>query len=385
MSEPSKRLCDSPLSTLHSPLPFRLGHRRWLDGLRGVAIAAVLAFHFGLLPGGSIGVDLFFVLSGFLITCLLLEEHQQTGGVHLGRFYMRRGLRLLPAFGVLLAVCVTTSLLWNEEGGLREVAVAGLYLANWPGLHQTSLPRLGHCWSLAVEEQFYLVWPIVLAFVLRSRLTRRQVVGLVIAGIVASAVWRATLYRLAPAELKTATVMRLYMGSDSRADSLLAGCLTAMLVSWGFVAAPVRNRWRLGSAALAATIVVGYLAWNRCLDHSQYYNGLFTGVAALVGLTLIHMLLAPSAVGLAILESSPLVATGKLSYALYLYHMPIIFWLKPAGLGWSHPGPTLLVAALTFAAAGASYFLIERPCLRLKSRFQHRPSTPRQEPLSRAA
>src|SRR5439155_18097163 len=120
-----------------------------LDGLRGVAILLVLAFHFGLMAGGSIGVDSFFVLSGFLITSLLVEEWQQRGSISLKHFYLRRALRLLPAFGALLLICLLSSLLLpsaDAERRRREVLVAACYVANWPTLHGTPMPILGHTW-----------------------------------------------------------------------------------------------------------------------------------------------------------------------------------------------------------------------------------------------
>lgn len=350
---------------------FRLGYRRWLDGLRGVAVVAVLAFHFSLLPGGSLGVDIFFVLSGFLITVLLLTEWRGSGSIKLGNFYARRALRLLPAFFVLLALCGIGTAFLGDVGSLWEILVAACYVANWPSLHHTQLPRLGHTWTLSIEEQFYLVWPVLLILLLRSGLSRKKMAMVVCVGIIASASLRIVLYRLYPVAgpEKSANVMRLYMGSDTRADALLVGCLAAMLVTWKLVAFErMRRGLRVGAAAGA--VVLGYLLWNRTLDHSQYYNGLFTVAAALVAVIIVHMLQAPSRAEAALLEFAPLVVLGKLSYGLYLYHIPIIAWMKPSGLGWRHPWPTLQVAAASLAAACVSYVLIERPFLALKRRFE---------------
>src|SRR6266700_848849 len=150
---------------------FHLGYRRWLDGLRGLAILMVLAFHLGFVPGGFLGVDVFFVLSGFLITTLLAEEWQARGSISLKHFYLRRALRLLPALAVLLTVCALAKLLtrpWSETVafGKEIVGVAG-YLANWPSLHGVPMRTLGYTWSLSVEEQFYLLWPILFLGMLR--------------------------------------------------------------------------------------------------------------------------------------------------------------------------------------------------------------------------
>src|SRR5207237_8346905 len=133
---------------------FHLGYRRWLDGLRGVAILLVLAFHFGFLPGGSLGVDVFFVLSGFLITTLLAEEWQRRGSISLKHFYLRRALRLLPAFVSLLVVwCLATVLLRSAAEAVarrQELLVAACYVAAWPALHMVGLPVLVPTGSVSV-------------------------------------------------------------------------------------------------------------------------------------------------------------------------------------------------------------------------------------------
>jgi peptidoglycan/LPS O-acetylase OafA/YrhL len=361
--------------SLETAAGFHLGYRRWLDGLRGVAILLVLAFHLGLLPGGSVGVDVFFVLSGFLITTLLAEEWQGIGSISLKQFYFRRALRLLPAFSTLLLLCFLSSVLLTSAPAAaerrREVLIAGCYVANWPNLHRSGMALLGHTWSLSVEEQFYLLWPVLLYGMLRLRMSRPVILSLVCTGIVVSAGLRLALYRLhaGSAPDKAATVMRLYMGLDTRADTLLVGCLMGLLAAWDLLPRSQRVVFWTGVASVASTCLLGFLAWNRCLDHSQYYNGLFTLVALMVAGVITRMLLAPSVLGSLLLESAPLVGTGRISYGLYLYHVPIIHWLRTVNprWGWSQ---TLLAAALTFVAALLSSFVIERPCLRLKHRLR---------------
>jgi peptidoglycan/LPS O-acetylase OafA/YrhL len=367
----------------------QLGHRRWLDGLRGVAILLVLAFHLGLVPGGSLGVDVFFVLSGFLITTLLVEEWQRRGSISLKNFYLRRVLRLWPAFFTLLGICGLGALAQpsGKEAAehRREILVAACYVTNWPSLHQTSMPILGHTWSLSVEEQFYIAWPLALWLMLRLNLSRRRIILLVCMGILASALLRLTLYRLSHAlgQDKAATVMRLYMGTDTRADALLAGCLVGLLFCGNLLPRSPGFLFWSGAASLVATAGLAFLAWRRCLDHSQYYHGLFTAVALMVGTLIARLLTGPSRLAAFALESVPLVAVGRISYGLYLYHVPIIHWLRPPELGWHYPAATLLAAFLTFATAGLSYFCIERPCLQLKGRF--RQSAPAKAPWVRRA
>jgi peptidoglycan/LPS O-acetylase OafA/YrhL len=363
---------------------FHLGYRRWLDGLRGVAILMVLAYHLGVLPGGSLGVDVFFVLSGFLITTLLAEEWQRRGSISLGHFYLRRALRLLPAFVTLLLLYgLSTWLLRSpaeSEASRWEILVAGCYLANWPSLHGISMNGLGHTWSLSIEEQFYLLWPALLAILLARGVSRRRILWLVGAGIVGCIALRITLYhvhRAAGMDKATSTV-RLYMGLDTRADSLLVGCLVGLLAAWDLLPRTRRFvRWT-GLAALASILVLAYLARYSAETQTIYYHGLFTLVAGMVAVVLVRLLAAPSRIGGLVLQSALLVGVGRISYGLYLYHVLVIYWLRPTGLGWDHPRTMAAALGLSFGAAIVSYFGIERPCLRLKDRLGHRAVMPPQ-------
>jgi len=161
-----------------SSQPFRLGYRPALDGIRGAAVLAVMLFHFGAPfdQGGFLGVDAFFVLSGFLITALLIEEWSRTGGIAFRRFYTRRALRLLPAlFAMLLLVTVVVALIAPrdvQEATWRGTVVTLLYAANWQKVFSSqSVGLLGHTWSLSIEEQFYVLWPPLLLLLLRHRLS----------------------------------------------------------------------------------------------------------------------------------------------------------------------------------------------------------------------
>jgi peptidoglycan/LPS O-acetylase OafA/YrhL len=353
---------------------FHLGYRRWLDGLRGVAILLVLAFHFRLIPGGWLGVDIFFVLSGFLITTLLAEEWQRRGSISLKHFYLRRALRLLPAFLTLLMCYLLISLLFPPAAGmgarLREVLVAACYVANWPGLHQTNMPVLGHTWSLSVEEQFYLLWPLLFFLMLRLGLSRRRILTLVGAGIIVSAALRIVLYRMYPVmgPEKAANIMRLYMGLDTRADALLVGCLTGLLATWGMLPRSRRFLFWGSLTTLGAALLLGYLALTRSMEHSQFYHGLFTAVAFMAACNIARLLAGPLPLVSPALECRPLIGIGRISYGLYLFHIPVLA-LLPLDLAY----PVFLFMALvgTFACAGLCYFLIERPCLRLKSRLEN--------------
>jgi len=370
------------------PLPFRLGYRPWLDGLRGVAILLVLVYHLGLLPGGFLGVDVFFVLSGFLITSLLVEEWQRRGTISFRHFYLRRALRLLPAyFTFLLACCLYTQLFRPAEAAVfrREMVVAACYASNLPGLNRPGLSTLGHTWSLSLEEQFYLLWPLLLYGLLRLNLGRRATLLLVCAGILASAGLRGALFGLyrAPGLDGLPLLVRLYSCLDTRADSLLAGCLVALLAAWDLLPRSRRARLVTGAAALASAAMLGWSIFViKHAGHPQLYFGYFTAVALMVGIVLVGLLSFRARLASLVLESRPLVFVGRLSYGLYLVHMPIILWIGPMRLGWKHPTATLQAAGLSFVAALLLHYAVERPFLRLKDRLRApAPVAPPAEPI----
>jgi peptidoglycan/LPS O-acetylase OafA/YrhL len=222
----------------------RLGYRPALDGLRAVAIGLVILHHTAALlvpawqrrfvPGGFLGVDVFLVLSGFLITTLLLERRDREHRPLL-TFYARRGLRLLPAVLLLLMANLAYSVIYGHVGdAARSFVVVLTYLTNWAELAGISFsPYLTHLWSLAVEEQFYLLWPLVLFSLLRIWRSRRRVAYVLVALVVLTAAWRAALYGMGDPWL------RIYIRTDARADALAIGALLAVLPRERFSAASV--------------------------------------------------------------------------------------------------------------------------------------------------
>jgi peptidoglycan/LPS O-acetylase OafA/YrhL len=366
----------SPAAGVGAASEFRLGHLRWLDGVRGIAILMVLAYHFGLLKGGFLGVDVFFVLSGFLITALLAEEWGRRGAVSLGRFYARRALRLVPAMVVLLLASYVYTRVARPPYELpavrKAIAIVACQLSNWQAFHVVPLPALGHTWSLSLEEQFYLAWPTALCLILRSGLGRRRVVVLTALGVATCACYRALLfgwYRSAGG-LRDLDWHRLYGGLDTRADALLSGCLLGLLVSWGMLPRSPRFRAWAGVASLASLGLLGGLAASTRFADPRYYLGGFTAVALMNAAILARLLTGPVRYLSPLLECGPLVWTGRVSYGLYLYHIPAMRWLRQAGLGWGYAAETALIAATTFAVAALSYYCLERPCLRLKRRVR---------------
>jgi peptidoglycan/LPS O-acetylase OafA/YrhL len=337
---------------------FRLGYRPALDGLRAIAALMVMSFHFHVpgCPGGFLGVDVFFVLSGFLITSLLLEEWRARRSISLPRFYARRALRLLPALVLLLVIC-------GPFVGIAWVIASLGYVANWLLAFQIfHVGPMSHVWSLSVEEQFYLVWPFFLLTLLRSGLARWAVLA-VTAGL---GVGSAALKIVSWSEQNS--WYRLYHGSDARTDALLVGCAIAMLLAWDWLPRQTWFNRMIQVAAVTGILTLIALSATAHIDSRFLYReGGLTLVALSAGaiiLCLVSYPIRPLAVAL---EWPLLVAAGRISYGLYLWHYPIS-WI-PSPFGADLPGQILtlgLRTALSFAAAIASYKLVERPVLRLK-------------------
>ena len=350
---------------------FTLGYRKSLDGARGLAILYVLLSHVQNLPfqGGFIGVDLFFVLSGFLITTLLLEEHRATGDLRLRSFYARRALRLLPALLVVLAVIagLSAALQPAEEaaGVRRSVLIALFYSSNWfMAWKAFPTPDLTPTWSLSVEEQFYLVWPLLLLCLLRMKASTKSIAVLAAAGMLMSAAWRAVLWRW------TGSFERAFFGSDAHADGLLAGALAALLIAARGAPSPAGVRalnWA-GHLTLGALLV--YLPFGWPADSSALQGGILAlnlGMASLVAC----LVFSPGPLLRGLFESAPLVWLGRISYGVYLWHIVLGFAGKLPGWRWYLPWPVSM--ALTVGVAALSYVALERPLLRLKRRFERVP------------
>jgi len=340
----------------------RLPHVPALDGLRGLAVIGVLAFHLGHLRGGYLGVDLFFVLSGFLITSLLLAEWRQTGRIDLRAFWARRARRLLPAVLVLLvavALYAATGPADLAARALRGDALATLgYVANWHALTAdrsywelfAAPSLLAHTWSLAIEEQLYIVWPLVVAAALRGG--RRVLLPVTLVLGAASALAMVVLHGAGD------DTARVYYGTDTRAAAVLAG---AALALWS--GRPDRRPGR-ATQAIGWLAVVGLgVAWSTVpgtADH-LYEGGL--ALCSVAAALVIAAATQPGALARA-LSVRPLRRLGIISYGVYLWHWPLFVVMTPDRTGLS--GWPLLVAKLlaTLAVAEVSFRLVELPVRR---------------------
>jgi peptidoglycan/LPS O-acetylase OafA/YrhL len=368
MSSAALNLVNANVRVAERAAPFKLGYRPALDGLRGAAILAVLAFHTHhilgqpFVKGGSIGVDIFFVLSGFLITVLLLEEWQRSGSISLKSFYWRRLLRLGPALLVLLAVMYAFAdvfLLPLEASQTRRaLPVAFVYASDLAlAFFNIRLGALQHTWSLAIEEHFYLVWPLLLVAGLKLGLSRRWLLLITLLLAVASMIQRATLHQLG------APPVRTYYGIDTRADALLIGCAAGMAVTWGLLRG---NHVRL--LLIPASVLIVF-----CLIATDYASPLmhlggFTLLAVAAAVLIVNAVLSPASQLTALFEVRPLVWVGRISYGLYLWHYPVFKAANLLQLGWTFK--LCVAVTATFAVTCLSYYLIEQPALKLKSKFQ---------------
>jgi peptidoglycan/LPS O-acetylase OafA/YrhL len=348
----------------------RLAYQPALDGLRALAVGAVIAYHLnaGWARGGFLGVDAFFVLSGYLITSLLLGEWRQSGTIKFAAFWGRRARRLLPALLLVLtavAIYAATSVPATDLGQLRGDGLATLfYGANWRFIVTgqsyftlyTAASPLRHMWSLAIEEQFYLVWPLVAFACLRLVRGRRWLLAAVCAlGTVGSALVMAAVYN--PADPS-----RAYYGTDSRAQLLLVGCLFAIVL----------NRWTPRAARARATVSVAGIAglaycawaWVAISDHAAWmYRGgyLLFGVAVVAVIAAVVQPDRPRYLPRALLSLPPVVWVGRISYGLYLWHWPVIVYVTADRVGVNGWQLALLRVGLTFATATLSFYLVELP------------------------
>lgn len=349
--------------------PRRLGRRPVLDGLRGIAVTLVILMHTGVLPGGFIGVDLFFALSGFLITTLLYEEWERSGTISFRRFYERRVRRLLPALVVVVLLALLTDALVYPLTGWslpEKTLTTFLFVNNWVAAlgHSKLLGGLNPTWSLAQEEQFYLVWPLLLACMLRRRLGPRSVAAIL-------AVTIAALFWGSPHVAASVKGYSIYYSPVDRAAELLLGCLAGVVWRSRLLPSPAvlisRFSQRGGRAAnrcapparrLFCWVLV-YLFYRVVVDVNLPVRTAYLEACVIGILLIVNLMSLPSSLLARVIGCRPLRHLGRISYALYLLHLPIYNILRH-----SYPAAsTDQIAAATFAlgvlAATLSWRLIE--------------------------
>lgn len=345
----------------------RLAHQPALDGIRALAVIAVVLYHDCVnrprdrwVPGGFLGVDVFLVLSGFLITGILLTNRERTGRTATKEFWIRRARRLLPALLVMLLFAAAygyfASPKWELASLWSQTVATMLYVENWFTLYGTpGRAPIAHTWSLSIEEQWYFVWPFLLAGLLVLSRNRRRPLILAITGLtVASAIFMAITFA-------RGGWAHGYYSTFSRAGELLLGCLIAVALRESPV---IRNRTARIVVEVGALVALGYLAWQfrfaTPFDPGLYRGGFYL-VAVATAVIIVAALQPGSPVVRPMFGWRPLAAVGLVSYGVYLYHVPLFRWMSPEATGlstWPLLGARLAVLA---AMAIASYRLIEMP------------------------
>ena len=366
---------DLAASGTPEPYRFRLGNRPPLTGVRALALFTVLTYHsnFKTLPGTWVALQVFFVLSGFLITAMLAGEGMRNGRISLGAIYARRGVRLVPplllTIGLLaiyahfVHVADAAHRLWGDS------LAAMFYYADYRQAlgHAPFFGYLAQTWSLSVEEQFYILWSLAMVIVVATH-RRRLAYGLAVVGMLASTGTRLYLVYHAP-HFDNTVFTRVYYAFDTRADALFLGCLLGLLAADGYLHGWAR--WARGLLTVAAAASAAFLCWI------LWYALLFTEnlavwwlptstVASAVIIT--YFVICPASLGSRLTGIGVLVFIGDLSYTVYLVHFPVYLAMEPDTTGWSFWPNELARLVVIFSIAIFSWFLIERPLMRWRAR-----------------
>lgn len=348
-------------------------YRPELDGLRALAVLAVLASHSSVpwTGGGWLGVDVFFVLSGYLITTLLLNENDRYERISLRRFYARRALRLYPALLIMIVAGLPFYSLLGDGGTLAgygvSALIAGTYVQDFVnGFTGNPHGEFGHTWSLAVEEQFYLIWPIVLVLMLKFR-ARVLTLTLIAAGVTLATLIVLSLQEASPDGISDGA----YYLPWSRFSTLFIGCAVAIALHRGVSLRWLQRPW-IGIASLAAIIalVLAASAVGR-YPHFVWQAPLMAFASA----ALVWNLSAGPSPLTRWLGVKPLEWIGRRSYGIYLYHLPVLVILG-AYVSVRRSILALLMVIVTMVVAGISYRFVEIPFLRMKARFSRASTAP---------
>ncbi|MHB1711962.1 MAG: acyltransferase family protein [Acidimicrobiales bacterium] len=366
---------SSPDRATPSLYRFRLGNRPPLTGIRALALAAVLTYHsnFRSLPGAWVALQVFFVLSGFLITAMLAGEGGRKGRISLGNFYTRRAARLLPplfltvgllaVYGAFVHVADASQRIWGD-------ALAALfYYADYRQAlgHAPFFGYLAQTWSLSVEEQFYIIWSVLMVVAVAVQ-RRRLAYVFAVTGIALSIADRFWTVYSAP-RFSNVVFTRVYYAFDTRADALFLGCLLGLLASDGCLHGWSRGAIRLltGSAVVSGAVLVWVLFGTHLFTESMalWWMPASTVASALI---IASFVVSPHSIGSRFVGIGVLVYIGDLSYTVYLVHFPVYLAISPNGTHWSYWPTEVVRLAVIFAIAVSSWYCLERPLARWRRR-----------------
>jgi peptidoglycan/LPS O-acetylase OafA/YrhL len=350
-----------------------------LDGLRAIAVGIVMLAHAGspYPRSGGVGVDIFFVLSGFLITGILSSEFERYGSISRKYFYVRRLLRLTPCLVSCVLLFAVMSFILYGSVDYGAVLISLTYTSNYArALFDYDLQSLGHCWSLAIEEQYYLIWPFVIILV--ERKLKRNITKFLLLMIIALCLG---IYR--SSMVGTFSAERIYFSLDTHMDGLVMGSSLAYLVrvlSGVQMSAALRLLMKVVSRVIVPVGIVGTLVMMYFITWSSPWMGRlgFTFVAIVAGVTILDLVVSPFSLFRGLLENGVLGYIGKISYGLYLYHVPVYHVVKSELSGVGVVWRILMMIAVSFATASISYHLLEKRFLLLKKQFGHGDRTDRE-------
>ncbi|RYZ28792.1 MAG: acyltransferase [Chitinophagaceae bacterium] len=344
-----------------------------LDGIRGVAIISVMFFHSSVwnLQGGFLGVDIFFVLSGFLISSLILKEFGEVGTINFRNFYIRRVLRLMPAmlvvlFGLWLAIFVFGNKFGTTPAIMFSSTIYTLfYSANWVitfGLAPWPA-AIVHFWSLAIEEQFYLLWPIVFFLLLKQKVKPINIVISILVLVLILMAWRIFLWTAQH------NFARVYFSTDTRLNSLFIGCLLAIVASNDLIPKSIKNYSALILVMSVCVLVPCFFYMNNGSGFTYFFG---FEIAAVLTAGMIVGVLYGQNLFTRFLEQKVLIWFGKLSYGIYLWHGVLFYFFEKIDFPFKEYKPVLFIFQMGFSllAACFSYYFVEKYFLQFKSRFE---------------
>jgi peptidoglycan/LPS O-acetylase OafA/YrhL len=376
---PSGPPAADPADQPRARTAFRLGNRPPLTGIRALGITAVLVYHsnFKTMPGAWAMLQVFFVLSGFLITAMLAGEGKRNGRISLSAFYSRRAVRLLPPLVLVVAMMgIYAAFVHVADASQRiwgDSAAALFYYADYRQAfgHAPFFGFLAQTWSLSVEEQFYIIWSVLMVAAVATG-HRRLAYVFAIGGMALSVGDRLYLALHVP-RFTGAVFYRIYYAFDSRADALLLGCLLGLLASDGYL-----NDWPLWArrlttgAALVATAGMAWILWYAPLFREALVIWQLPATTVACAVIIVYFVVNPVGWGSRLVGLGVFVFVGNISYTIYVVHFPVYVALQPNGTHWGFWPTELLRLAIIFGIAILSWFFIERPLMRWRQRSAER-------------